>query len=340
MTEPCPNCSGSGVIKTDSETNNCTVCSGDGNVTQPCPDCHGGTNECNACHGKGTISCSNCTGGTYRCSECGGSGTEACSECSGGTNPCGECGSRGTQPCLNCDEGQVTCSTCEGNTVVPCSTCDEDGTVPCSHCEGDNQLVYAEAGEVSYQTSTEKELHSDLGVDREMFNKGSVESTKTETKISPETADRGGEWIERQEVKSKQLTTLRVRYAVSPDGEREEYVAYRIDGAVHAPDRPENPEDGTQSTESVPDSDCPYCEIQLNHRDPEAYLRHWTDGSCTRTLQSLPSDRPSQVPTDVWWDIKYEWPNSGVWQPPAESDAHKGSNIIGSIVSSVRNLLK
>jgi hypothetical protein len=207
-------------------------------------------------------------------------------------------------------------------------------------------LVHAEAGELTYRTSTEKELLSDLGVDRQMFNKGSVESTTTETTISPETADRGDEWLERREVKKKEMTTLRVRYALSPNGQRDEYTAYRIDGAVHAPKRPENPEydekgkpeDDTQENASEPESDCPYCETQLNHRDSEAYLEHWTDGSCTRTLQSLPVNRPSQVPTDIWWEIKDEWPDRGTWKPSAGSGG--GSGLIGRVVSSVRALFK
>jgi hypothetical protein len=101
-------------------------------------------------------------------------------------------------------------------------------------------LVHARAGEVLYRTTTEKGLQSDLGVGRETFNAGAVDSTTSELTIDASPADRGGEWIERQEVETKGMSTLRVKYAVSRDGERDEYLAYRVGGTIHADDRPDS----------------------------------------------------------------------------------------------------
>lgn len=92
-----------------------------------------------------------------------------------------------------------------------------------------------------------------------------------------------------------------------------------------------------QSTPSY--SECPYCSAELEHRSANAYLLHWTDGSCAKQLESLPEYRPSVVSVKVWWEIKNAWPENGVWsEERKESESKRG--IIGGVISSVRDRLR
>ncbi|WP_160167156.1 restriction endonuclease [Natronococcus amylolyticus] len=61
-------------------------------------------------------------------------------------------------------------------------------------------------------------------------------------------------------------------------------------------------------SEPDPHSKCPYCSAKLKLRSSSAYLEHWTDGSYEERITSLPDERPTVVPVDVWWEIKDEWP--------------------------------
>lgn len=92
----------------------------------------------------------------------------------------------------------------------------------------------------------------------------------------------------------------------------------------------------------TPHSECPYCDVELELRSVDAYLRHWKNGTCSRRLRSLPDDRPTEVPVDIWWEIKDQW-QEGPWQPKPESESEQTtqdeSSVIGSMVSSVRSFL-
>jgi hypothetical protein len=106
----------------------CDTCNGDEYVN--CPNCDGGSINCEDCNGSGNVSCSTCDGtGELECSSCEGTGKN-------GEDDCEDCGGRGTFICYDCDNnGQVDCDNCGGDGSVSCYECEGEGHRSCPECQ-------------------------------------------------------------------------------------------------------------------------------------------------------------------------------------------------------------
>lgn len=90
-------------------------------------------NECEMCHGTGSIPCPTCNGEK--------------------TEPCKKCNGTGNVPCTECDEdGEVACDSCEGCGKKVCPVCNQGKVkksriVNCPRCHGKGQIWHSDIEE-------------------------------------------------------------------------------------------------------------------------------------------------------------------------------------------------
>ncbi|MFD3620317.1 hypothetical protein ACFWWT_34780 [Streptomyces sp. NPDC058676] len=116
-----------------------------------CGDCHGGTNECAACGGRGRsdcprfVDCAACQGGPDACWECEGTGRPRTRRSTASRHPHATAGERAARAtCTRCRVPDVACPKCRGRRQLDCPACKKAGFVECEACEGTKRVTHQE----------------------------------------------------------------------------------------------------------------------------------------------------------------------------------------------------
>ncbi|MFE9441045.1 hypothetical protein ACFYO2_19000 [Streptomyces sp. NPDC006602] len=116
-----------------------------------CADCHGGTNKCAACGGRGRhdcprfVDCAECQGGPDACWECEGTGRSRTRRATASRHPYATAQDRAARAtCARCRIPDVACPECRGRRQLDCPACKKTGYVQCEVCEGTKRVTHQE----------------------------------------------------------------------------------------------------------------------------------------------------------------------------------------------------
>lgn len=131
-----------------------------------CADCHGGTNKCGACGGRGVrdcprfLDCPVCEGGPDACWECEGTGRSRSRRPPhrrAGTSPADRAA---RVRCERCRIDDVACPKCRGRRQLDCPDCKKSGKVQCTACAGTKRVTHQECqGTGRFSVWTEGWIH-------------------------------------------------------------------------------------------------------------------------------------------------------------------------------------
>ncbi|MET7688931.1 hypothetical protein ABZT06_13320 [Streptomyces sp. NPDC005483] len=139
----------------------------EGSLTEEqCADCHGGTNKCEACRGRGTrdcvrfVDCPLCEGGPDACWECEGTGRSRSRRPPHLRAGASAADRAARVRCARCRVPDVACPKCRGRRQLDCPACHKSGQVECAACSGGKRVTHQECrGTGRFTVWTEGWIH-------------------------------------------------------------------------------------------------------------------------------------------------------------------------------------
>jgi hypothetical protein len=87
--------------------------------------------------------------------------------------------------------------------------------------------------------------------------------------------------------------------------------------------------------------DCPFCEDELQ-RSVQAYVDHFLNDCEIDSPEDIPSERPTQIPPEIWWELKNRLDISGLYEinKPSQKKKKKQSGRSGTLLSRLLSIFR